>query len=131
MADDEDGAITDRTTITIGLSRCLRPEYHQLMLPRISELSGVASRFRRYLSQVINLYLLNQNNPLPPVAELELFLYHGQKLFCQVTDFQNGMLNVLVLMDDAETLELRQLEHVFQTQYRPLMIKEDGTVRII
>ncbi len=90
---DDDGAITNQTTIMIGLSRCLRPEYQQLMVPRIGDVSGVASRFRRYHSQLFNIYLLNPNNPLPPVAELESFLYHGQKLFCQVTNFQNGTMN--------------------------------------
>ncbi len=36
-----------------------------------------------------------------------------------------------MLIDDLETLELRLLEQVFLAQYRPLMEKEDGSVRVI
>jgi hypothetical protein len=36
-----------------------------------------------------------------------------------------------MLIDDLETLELHRLEQVFLTQYRPLMVKEDGSVRVI
>ena len=35
------------------------------------------------------------------------------------------------LTDDVETFELQRLEQVFLTQYRPLMQKQDGTVRVI
>jgi hypothetical protein len=81
--DDDDGLIKNRTGEQVGLPVLLRGEYHQYMLPRISEVAGVASRIRRYASQLVNLYLQDAANAMPNKPALETFFNQAQGLFCE------------------------------------------------